>query len=482
MSSHNAANPQPSSPTSVVPPPTHHDILAVLLPLLAALFAALLSGTVAIPALPAVTAELGGGSVGLTWIITVALLANASSTPVWGSISDRYDTKILVQIALLTLTVGSVISACAPTLPVLLAGRVVQGVGLGGVVAVTVAVLGALIPPREQGRYSGYGAVVMAVSMAGGPLLGGALVDTPLSWRACFLLPAAPAVLALVALRRRLTPRPRRSSDTRTDWLGAVLLTAGVTLVLVWVTGSGEFDDGLLSWPQIGYPAVGAGLLVGAIAVERRAPTPVVPIDLFGQRTVACTLVASMSSGFAFYAALSFLSEFFQAARHHSATATGILLTPLVFGLALSSFASGRLITRFGKWKALLVAGALLQLAGCTMLVFTDRSAPIWWIELAVLLLGLGIGVLLQNLVSLVQNAVAPERFGAAGAAVFFFRLIGAAVGLPLLAATVPPHGEGIGRVFLLLSVLSVVGLVTVALLPNQRLRTSFDAVEEPSR
>ncbi|QHG83793.1 MFS transporter [Rhodococcus rhodochrous] len=184
-------------------------MLAVLLPLLAALFAALLSGTVAIPALPAVTAELGGGSVGMTWIITVALLANATTTPVWGSISDRYDTRLLVQAALLTLTAGSMVSACAPALSVLLAGRVVQGIGLGGVVAVTVAVLGALIPPREQGRYSGYGAVVMAVSMAGGPLLGGALVDTPLGWRACFLVPAAPAAVALVALRRRLKPRPR---------------------------------------------------------------------------------------------------------------------------------------------------------------------------------------------------------------------------------------------------------------------------------
>ncbi|WP_277371593.1 MFS transporter [Rhodococcus rhodochrous] len=386
MSSHPAAVPQLSSPTSVDPPPTHHDILAVLLPLLAALFAALLSGTV--------------------------------------------------------------------------------------------AVLGALIPPREQGRYSGYGAVVMAVSMAGGPILGGALVDTPLGWRACFLVPAAPAAVALVALRRRLKPRPRSSSDARIDWVGAVLLTAGVTLVLVWVsTGSGSRS----SWPQVGYLVVGSVLLVAGLAVERRSPAPVVPVDLLGQRTVACALITSVSSGFAFYAALSFLSEYFQAVRHHTATATGILLTPLVFGLASSSFASGRLITRSGRWKALLVAGSVLQVAGCAMLPFADGNTALWWIELAVLLLGLGIGVLLQNLVTLVQNAVAPERFGAAGAAVFF-RLIGAAVGLPLFAATVPPHGGGTGRVFLLLSVLSVVGLVAVALLPNQRLRTSFDTTEEPSR
>ena len=183
-----------------------------------------------------------------------------------------------------------------------------------------------------------------------------------------------------------------------------------------------------------------------------------------------------------FYAALPFLSEYFQTVRHHTATVTGILLTPLVFGLASSSFASGRLITRSGRWKALLVAGSVLQVAGCAMLAFADGNTALWWIELAVLLLGLGIGVLLQNLVTLVQNAVAPERFGAAGAAVFFFRLIGAAVGLPLLAAAVPPGGEGTGRVFLLLSTLSVVGLVAVALLPNQRLRTSFATAEEPSR
>ncbi|SUE13867.1 mfs transporter [Rhodococcus gordoniae] len=478
MSSHRAAVPQLSSPTSVDPPPTHHDILAVLLPLLAALFAALLSGTVAIPALPAVTAELGGGSVGLTWIITVALLANATTTPVWGSISDRYDTRLLVQAALLTLTAGSVISACAPALSVLLAGRVVHGVGLGGVVAVTVAVLGALIPPREQGRYAGYGAVVMAVSMAGGPLLGGALVDTPLGWRACFLVPAVPAGVALVALRRRLKSRPRSSSDARVDWAGAVLLTAGVTLVLVWVSSGGS----RLSWPQVGYLVVGGVLLVAALAVERRTPVPVVPVDLLGQRTVACALITSVSSGFAFYATLSFLSEYFQAVRHHTATATGILLTPLVFGLASSSYTSGRLIARSGRWKALLVAGSVLQVAGCAMLACADGNTAPWWIELAVLLLGLGIGVLLQNLVTLVQNAVAPERFGAAGAAVFFFRLIGAAVGLPLLAATVPPHGEGTDRVFLLLAVLSVVGLVAVALLPNQRLRTSLATAEEPSR
>jgi MFS family permease len=153
-----------------------------------------------------------------------------------------------------------------------------------------------------------------------------------------------------------------------------------------------------------------------------------------------------------------------------------------VLGLALSSYASGLLITRYGKWKAMLVAGAVLQFFGCTMLAFVDRTAPIWQIEVAVALLGLGIGVLLQNVVALVQNIVTPERFGAAGAAVFFFRLMGAAVGLPLLATTVPPHGDGTTRVFLHMSVLSLVGLAAVALLPNQRLRASLEPAPESAR
>jgi len=476
MSAHTSStSPRSATPVRSTQPLHHRDILRVLFALLAAVFTALLSGTVAFPALPTITSELGGGTAGLTWIITISLLANATSTPIWGTLADLRNPKALIELALLILAGGSVVAASAPTLGVLFVGRALQGVGMGGVVTITVAVLGAIIPPREQGRYSGYVGVVIAVSMAGSPLLGGMLVDSPLGWRACFLVCAPPAALAVLALRHAPQPVAGQRSKVRIDWLGAALLTTGVTLLLVCVTLTGRGGQSWVSWTSIGYLVVGASLVAAALVVERRAQTPVLPLDLLGERTVVCTIAASVSAGLGFYATQSFLAAFFQSVRDQSATAAGVLLTPMVVGLALSSIVSGRLITRFGRWKVFLVAGALLQLVGCGALASVDTTSALWLIELAVLLCGLGIGMLLQNLVLAVQNTVDPVRIGAAGGAVLYFRSIGAAVGLPVLAAALPAHSEGTGRVFLALAALALVSLGAVALIPNLPLRTNLE-------
>lgn len=475
MSAHTSSASPGTATTTATQPPTPRQTRRILLAVLAAVFTALFSGTVVFPALPAITSDFDSGTIGLTWVVTAVLLANATSTPVWGTLSDRHDPKVLIKVALLILVAGSAAATCAPTMSVLLVGRALQGIGTGGVVTVAVAVLGAIIPPREQGRYSGYVGVVIAAALAGSPLLGGILVDSPLGWRACFLACAPPAALALLALRRLLPPAPHGRPGARIDWLGAALLTSGVTLLAVWITVNGHDHQCWTSWTSNGSLAVAVTLLAAATVIEHRARVPVVPVDLLCDRTAACAILSSVAAGLGFYATQSFLAAYLQSARSHSATDTGLLLTPMVIGLALSSVVSGRLITKFGTLKVFLVIGALLQLIGCSALTQLDHTTALWQIEVAVLCLGLGIGMLLQNLVLAVQNTVLPDRIGAASGAVLYFRSIGGAVGLPILAAALPAHSNDIEQVFLILVALAAASLLVVILLPNHPLRTAVE-------
>ncbi len=225
---------------------THREILTVLAGLLAALFTALLSSTIVSTALPTIIADLKGTQTQYAWVITTALLANAASTPIWGKLSDLFNKKLLVQLSILIFVGGSVLAGLSQDVTVLLGARVIQGIGMGGLTALVVAIIGSIIPPRERGRYSGYMGAVMAVAMSGGPVLGGVIVDSPLGWRWCFYVCVPLAVIALVLLQRTLKVATERKKNVKIDWFGATLITAGVSVLLIWVSFAGK--EGYYEW------------------------------------------------------------------------------------------------------------------------------------------------------------------------------------------------------------------------------------------
>lgn len=495
---------------------SHREILKVLAGLLAALFTALISSTIVATALPTIIGDLNGTQTQYAWVITVSLLATAASTPIWGKLSDLYNKKLLVQSAILIFVGGSVVAGFSQSVPVLLGARVIQGVGMGGLTALVVAIIGTIIPPRDRGRYSGYMGAVMAVAMAGGPVLGGVIADE-LGWRWCFFVCVPLAVIALFLLQKTLHIETVRKDDVRIDWFGATLLTAGVSVLLIWVSFAGKAD--YYDWMSVESAVlVGAGvlLLLATVLVESRASSPIIPLKIVTERTTALAIIASVAVGVGLFGATTFLTQYFQTARGYSPTTAGLLTIPMVFGMLVGSVGSGQLITRYGKWKGFVVAGAVLQLVGFVLLSTVDHRTAMPVIALMIATLGLGTGMLMQNVVLAVQNTVSVHNVGAASSVVAFFRTFGGAIGVSVLgsvlatrvteltaagfadlgidggsggggtlnlAALPEPvrevirtaYGDATGRIFLISAVVAVVTLIAVAFLPNRPLRTTID-------
>ncbi len=220
---------------------THRQIMEALTGLLAAFFTAILSSTIVANALPTIMSELKGTQTDFAWVITAALLANAATTPIWGKLADLFNKKVLVQLSIVIFVAGSVMAGLSETIPLLLTARVIQGVAMGGLTALAQAIIGSMIPPRDRGKYSGYMGAVMAVGTAGGPLLGGFIVDSPLGWRWTFFVCVPLAVVALILLQITLKI-PHVKRPAKIDWLGSILLTSGVSLLLIWVSFAGNPD------------------------------------------------------------------------------------------------------------------------------------------------------------------------------------------------------------------------------------------------
>jgi EmrB/QacA subfamily drug resistance transporter len=415
-------------------PMTHKQIVPALSGLYIGIFVAILSSTVVTNALPTIVAELHAGQSVYTWVITATLLATTVSSPVWGKLADLVSKKLLIQAALIIFTGGSVLSGLSSGPGLLIAARVVQGIGAGGLLALIQVIIATMIPPRELGRYSGYFGAVFAVGTSAGPLIGGLIVDTDwLGWRWCFFVGVPFAVVALIVLQKTLD-LPVVKGSVKIDWAGSALLTAAASLLLIWVTLAGD-RYAWLSWPTAAMLGGTLVLALAFVAVERRAAAPVLPLWLFRTRTVVLAIVAGLAIGVALYAATTYLSQYFQLAEGKTPTLAGILALPLILSLALASTIAGRVISATGRWKPFLVAGAVLIAAGLGLLGFTERDTPYWQLALAMGLLGLGLGIMLQNLVLAVQNQVSPRELGAATSSVSFFRTLGGTIGVSALGA-----------------------------------------------
>ncbi|MEU8461916.1 MDR family MFS transporter [Streptomyces sp. NPDC029003] len=420
--------------TSGGAPMTHAQIMKALSGLMLGMFVAILSSTIVSNALPKIISDLGGTQSSYTWVVTAALLSMTAATPLWGKLSDLFSKKLLVQISLVIYVLGSVVAGLSQNTGTLIACRVVQGIGVGGLSALAQIVMAAMISPRERGRYSGYLGAVFAVGTVGGPLLGGVITDTAwLGWRWCFYVGVPFAVIALIVLQKTLRlPVVRR--EVKVDWLGAFLISGAVSLLLIWVTQAGTSYD-WLSWQTAAMVggAVALGLLF--LLVESRASDPIIPLRLFRNKTISLASAASLFVGIAMFSGTVFFSQYFQLARGESPTMSGILTIPMIGGLFVSSTVSGQIITKTGRWKAWLVAGGVLLTAGLGLLGTLRHDTAYWHIAVFMALTGLGLGMMMQNLVLATQNQVAPEDLGAASSVVTFFRSLGGAVGVSALGA-----------------------------------------------
>ncbi|MGW5380520.1 MFS transporter [Nocardia sp. NPDC003999] len=496
---------------------THREVLEAMTGLLAALFTALLSTTIVSTALPTIIGELEGSQTAYAWVITTALLANAASTPIWGKFADLFNKKLLVQSAIVIFVIGSIIAGLAHTVPILLAARVVQGIGMGGLTALVVAIIGSIVAPRERGRYSGYMGAVMAVSMSGGPILGGVIVDSPLGWRWCFFVCVPLAVIALALLQRTLRLPTERKDGVSIDWLGAALLTAGVSVLLIWVSFAGKANYyAWISSESALYVGAGVLLLLATVWVESRAKSPIIPLPIVTEPTTGLAIIASIAVGVGMFGATTFLGQYFQTARGYSPTIAGVLTIPLVAGMLIASVGSGQLITRRGKWKSFVVAGAALLVTGFALLSTIDHATNLWQVGAYITIVGLGVGMMMQNLVLAVQNTVSVHNIGAASSSVAFFRTFGGAIGVSVLGSVLASrvselsaegfarlgvrtgttgggnlnlnalpapiativrasYGDATGRIFLIAAAATVVALIAAALLPNRPLRRTID-------
>ncbi|MFB0628082.1 MDR family MFS transporter [Streptomyces sp. AB3(2024)] len=423
-----------SETTSDGAPMTHAQIMKALSGLMLGMFVAILSSTIVSNALPKIISDLGGTQSSYTWVVTAALLSMTAATPLWGKLSDLFSKKLLVQISLVIYVLGSVVAGLSQNTGMLIACRVVQGIGVGGLSALAQIVMAAMISPRERGRYSGYLGAVFAVGTVGGPLLGGVITDTDwLGWRWCFYVGVPFAVIALIVLQRTLhLPVVRR--QVKVDWLGATLISGAVSLLLIWVTQAGTSYDWISwqTWAMTG-GAVALGLLF--VLVESRASDPIIPLRLFRNKTISLAAAASLFVGIAMFSGTVFFSQYFQLARGESPTMSGILTIPMIGGLFVSSTVSGQIITKTGKWKAWLVSGGVLLSAGLGLLGTLRHDTAYWHIAIFMALTGLGLGMMMQNLVLATQNQVAPEDLGSASSVVTFFRSLGGAVGVSALGA-----------------------------------------------
>jgi EmrB/QacA subfamily drug resistance transporter len=416
-------------------PMTHREVLEALSGLLLAMFVAMLSSTVVTNALPRIVTDLHGSQTGYTWVVVATLLTMTATTPIWGKLADLFSKKLLVQSALVIFSAGSLLAGFAPSMEVLIGARAIQGLGVGGLTALVQVVIASMVSPRERGRYAGYIGATFALATVSGPLIGGVIVDAPgLGWRWCFYVGIPVAMIAFVVLQKTLhLPVIRR--EVKVDYLGATLLVAGVSLILVWVSLAGSQFDWVSPTSAL-LVAAGLAIIAAALYVEARvAPEPIIPLRLFRDRTTSLATGASVLVGLAMFGSTVYLSQYFQLARGMSPTKAGLMSVAMVGGLLVSSIVTGRIITATGRWKRYLVSGMVSVIVGLVLLSTIDETTSLWIVGAYMAVLGLGLGASMQNLVLAVQNSVAQSDLGAASSVVTFFRSIGGTIGVSALGA-----------------------------------------------
>ena len=421
--------------TEVIEPPqverSKRAIYVAMAGLMLGMLLAMLDNLIVSTALPTIVGDLGGLA-HLSWVVTGYALAAAASTPVWGKLGDLYGRRGMYMWSIVVFLIDSALAGLSQNMNELIGFRALQGLGAGGLMVGAMSIIGDLIPPRDRGRYQAMIGGMMPIAFIGGPLIGGLLTDH-LSWRWVFYinLPLGIAALVVTGLFMKL---PRQRIEARIDYIGAILLAVGVvalTLAASW--GGSQYAWG--SWQIITLFAIAVVSLVAFTYVETKVSEPILPPRLFRSRNFTVAQILSFLVGAAMFGAVNFLPQYMQYVRGQSATASGLLLLPLMFGMLVVMLTTGQITSKTGRYREFPIIGGAVMTGGMLLLLMLNVNTSTFVASALTTAVGIGMGFVMQNTLLITQNSVPLRDMGAASGSVTLFRTVGGSLGIALLGS-----------------------------------------------
>jgi EmrB/QacA subfamily drug resistance transporter len=413
---------------------SHREIMIILGGLMTGMLLAALDQTIVSTALKSIVEDFNGLD-HYTWVVTAYLLTSTASTPLYGKISDLYGRRIVFQFAIITFLIGSIAAGAAQDMSQLIATRAVQGLGAGGLMALTFVIIGDIVPPRERGRYQGYFGAVWGLSSVAGPLLGGFFSDRDTilgiaGWRWIFYI-NIPFAIAALLITSAVLHIPKVKREHKIDYIGALLLVTAVTTTLLAVSIYGP-QDGWGSSKTLAYLVIGFILTGVFLKWESQAVEPIIPLTLFKNHTFTLTSILGAIIGAGMFGAIVMLPLYMQVVKGYSATEAGLKLIPLMLGIVTTSIVSGKLITKHGHYKRFPIMGTAIMTLGILAMVRLDIDTPFWELSIYAVMVGAGLGLSMQTIVIALQNSVDFKDMGVATSSNTFFRSLGSVFGTAL--------------------------------------------------
>lgn len=410
---------------------THKEIMVILSGLMTGMLLAALDQTIVSTALKSIVEDFNGLS-HYTWVVTAYLLTSTASTPLYGKISDIYGRRVVFQFAIITFLLGSFAAGASQNMAQLIGTRAIQGLGAGGLMALTFVIIGDIVPPRERGRYQGYFGGVWGLSSVAGPLLGGFFSDHATilgvtGWRWIFYI-NIPFGIAAMVITSAVLHIPKHKREHSIDYLGALLMVAAVSSTLMAVSIYGP-ERGWSDSTTLTYLFVGLILTLSFLYWEGKAKEPILPLSLFKNHTFSLTSALGFIIGAGMFGAIVMLPLYLQVVKGNTATEAGLKLIPFMLGIVSTSIFSGKAITKHGHYKRYPIIGTIIMTIGIALMATLGKDTPFWQLSIYAILIGAGLGLSMQTIVIALQNAVHFKDMGVATSSNTFFRSLGSVFG-----------------------------------------------------